>query len=244
MVAVSAVVEKLLDVSASAVPQAGEVLLSALSEGQLPAVRFLADPLILVGPPYFAPRYLAQVTLRALQGNYDTVEDVVASLQALEERHPPMIERGRKTIERIVIPEAKVLDLRYPAKSEDGHWESVIEAVVTSGPMRGAEIKIQLDSRVTPTACFLVPYLWIHSTFAVYNLVAVEGGAFAGCSDTFVVIEPMRQINATTVARSLHCIKPQLDQIRRGKGDVTVATLKGTFVHSLFDRLLEGRYRY
>src|SRR5437870_9200986 len=49
----------------------------------------------------------------------------------------------------------------------------------------------------------------------------------------------MRQINATSIARSLHCTKPQVDQIRRGKGDVTVQTLKGHFIHALFDRLLE-----
>jgi DNA replication ATP-dependent helicase Dna2 len=50
----------------------------------------------------------------------------------------------------------------------------------------------------------------------------------------------MRQVNATSVARSLHCTKPQFDQMRRGKGDVTVQTLKGQLVHSLFDRMLEG----
>ena len=29
----------------------------------------------------------------------------------------------------------------------------------------------------------------------------------------------MRQINATSVSRALHCTKPQLDQIRRGNYD-------------------------
>jgi ATP-dependent exoDNAse (exonuclease V) beta subunit len=42
------------------------------------------------------------------------------------------------------------------------------------------------------------------------------------------------------VARALHCTKPQLDQIRRGIGDRTIATLKGTIVHALFDQLLDG----
>ena len=60
------------------------------------------------------------------------------------------------------------------------------------------------------------------------------------CPETFIVLEPMRQVNATSIARSLHCAKPQLDQIRRGKGDVTIHTLKGKLVHSLFDRMLEG----
>jgi DNA replication ATP-dependent helicase Dna2 len=50
----------------------------------------------------------------------------------------------------------------------------------------------------------------------------------------------MRQVNATSIARSLHCTKPQVDQMRRGKGDVTVHTLKGQLVHALFDRMLEG----
>ena len=50
----------------------------------------------------------------------------------------------------------------------------------------------------------------------------------------------MRQVNATSVARSLHCTKPQVDQIRKGKGDVTIHTLKGQLVHALFDRMLEG----
>ena len=50
----------------------------------------------------------------------------------------------------------------------------------------------------------------------------------------------MRQINVTSIARSLRCTKPQLDQLRRGKGDTTIQTLKGTVVHAMFDRLLEG----
>jgi hypothetical protein len=50
----------------------------------------------------------------------------------------------------------------------------------------------------------------------------------------------MRQVNATSIARSLHCTKPQVDQMRRGKGDVTVQTLKGQLIHALFDRILEG----
>src|SRR5262249_9217995 len=67
---------------------------------------------------------------------------------------------------------------------------------------------------------------------------ASDASFFAG-EETFLVIEPMRQVNATSVARSLRCTKPQLDQIRRGKGDVTIATLRGTIIHAIFDRLLE-----
>src|SRR6185436_19860824 len=58
--------------------------------------------------------------------------------------------------------------------------------------------------------------------------------------ETFFVIEPMLQVNVTSIARSLHCTKPQIDQIRRGKGDVTIHTLKGQLVHAMFDRMLEG----
>jgi DNA replication ATP-dependent helicase Dna2 len=64
--------------------------------------------------------------------------------------------------------------------------------------------------------------------------------SFEAGRETFIVIEPMRQVNATSIARSLQCTKPQLDQMRRGKGDVTVQTLKGQLVHALFDRMLEG----
>jgi DNA replication ATP-dependent helicase Dna2 len=86
----------------------------------------------------------------------------------------------------------------------------------------------------------IVSYLWNHCSFSAYNLVAVGERALASCPETFLVIEPARQINATSVARSLHCTKPQFDQLRRGKGDVTIQTLKGQLVHSLFDRMLEG----
>src|SRR5262249_14660697 len=142
--------------------------------------------------------------------------------------------------ERVVIPEAKVLDLRYPVKKDDGSWESGIVALVTSGALRGREVELRLRSNESRTACFLVPYLWIHAAFAAYNLTRTDDDVFSDCAETFLVIEPMRQINATSVARSLHCTKPQLDQLRRGKGDVTLHTLRGTIVHAMFDRLLEG----
>src|SRR5262249_55517734 len=83
-------------------------------------------------------------------------------------------------------------------------------------------------------------HLWIHASIAAYNLLPVDGRVSDASPDTFIVLEPMRQVNATSIARSLHCTKPPLDHIRRGKGDVTVATLKGQLVHALFDRMLEG----
>src|SRR5215510_13156851 len=73
-----------------------------------------------------------------------------------------------------------------------------------------------------------------------HNLIPAGERVFEACPETFIVLEPMRQVNATSIARSLYCTKPQVDQIRRGKGDVTIHTLKGQMVHALFDRMLEG----
>ena len=241
MVSVNALVETLLERAPASVAEAGDYLLEGLSGGQLERAAFLDDPLALVGPPYFVPRYLAQVTLRALKSEYDAVDEVLASLGALSERNPPIIERKKEvTADRVVLPEAKVLDLRYPSKGENDIWQSSIEALVTSGPLRDREIQIFIRSDRNRTACFLVPFLWIHSTIAAYNLAPAGSDAFEALPESFIVLEPLRQVNATAVARSLHCTKPQLDQIRRGKGDVTVQTLKGQLVHALFDRMLEG----
>jgi len=241
MAFVHGLIDKLLESPAVSVTEAGEQLLAALSAGQLGRDAFLNDPLALVGPPYFASRYLAQVTLRTVKGEYETLEEVVASLSALIERNPPILEPKRQaTAARVVLPEAKVLDLRYPVKVDGGVWESSIDALVTSGTFRDSEVRIRIRSDQNRTACFLVPHLWIHSAIAAYNLAPLGEGDFAACAETFFVLEPMRQVNATSIARSLHCTKPQLDQLRRGKGDVTIHTLKGQLVHSLFDRMLEG----
>ncbi len=160
MFAVNVLLEKLLDGRSTGVPDAGELLLKHLSESRLDAVSFLNDPLVLISPPYSASRYLAQVTLRALQNEYDSVDDVVEGLQALLERNPPTLEPGRPhSGDRVVIPEAKVVDLRYPAKESDGHWESGFVALVTSGPLRGREIDIHLRSSRKPcgmSACAAV----------------------------------------------------------------------------------------
>src|SRR5438128_8767157 len=241
MVSVNALVEKLSESAPASVAEAGDHLLQTLSGCQLQAEEFLNDPLSLVGPPYFASRYLAEVTLRALKSDYETVDEVLSSLSALTERNPPILERKREiTADRVVLPEAKVLDLRYPAKGESGIWESSIEALVTSGPLRDREVRMTIRSDQNRTACFLVPHLWIHSAIAAYNLVPAGDRIFEAIPETFIVLEPMRQVNATAVARSLHCTKPQVDQIRRGKGDVTIQTLKGQLVHALFDGMLEG----
>src|SRR5881296_2445146 len=217
MVSVSALAEKILERAPASVAEAGDYLLERLSGGRLQRGKFLEDPLALIGPPYFVSRYLAQVTVRALKGEYETLDEMMAGLGALSERNPPIIERKRETSDgRVVLPEAKVVDLRYPVKGENGIWQSSIEALVTSGPLRDREVRIQIGSDQNRTACFLVPYLWIHSAISAYNLVPVAEGEFAACPETFLVLEPMRQVNATTVARSLHCTKPQFDQTRKG----------------------------
>jgi DNA replication ATP-dependent helicase Dna2 len=231
----------LVDSSPATVVDAGDRLLQTLSDSRLQREEFLSDPLVLLGPPYFASRYLAQVALRALQSEYESPEDVLASLHALIGRNPPILEPKRAaSADRVVLPEAKILDLRYPVKGENDVWTSGVDALVTSGPHCNREVRITIRSNQNRTACFLIPHLWIHAAIAVYNLVPTGDGVFEACPETFIVLEPMRQVNATTVARSLHCTKPQLDQIRRGKGDVTVHTLKGQLVHALFDRMLEG----
>ena len=243
MAAVSVLLEKLLDDRAGvAVPEAGAMLLGELSGGGLDPVSFLEDPLRLAAPPFLVPRYLAQVALRALRGEYETMEELIDCLYSLLDRNPPTLEPGRQARqERVVIPEARVVELRKPVKQADGHWESGIVAMATSGSLRGREIQVRISSSDNPTACFLVSCLWIHASIVAYNLVPGESDAsFTACPETFLVIEPMRQVNVTSVARSLRCTKPALDQLRRGKGETTIQTLKGTVVHAMFDRLLEG----
>ena len=241
MASVNALIDKLLEFPSQSASEAGEQLLQFLSGDRLGRDEFVGDPLALIGPPYFASRYLAQVTLRALKGEYEALDEVMASLHSLVERNPPVIEPRRVVPQdRIVLPEAKVLGLHHPVRSEDGVWRSSIELLVTSGPFRDREVRVQLQSDQNRTACFLVPYLWIHAAISAYNLVSSGDQEFTSCPETFLVVEPMRQVNATSVARSLHCTKPQVDQIRKGKGDVTIHTLKGQLVHGLFDRMLEG----
>ena len=244
MAAVSVLLEKLLtDRTAVPVADAGVMLLEQLSEGGLAPGAFLEDPLRLTAPPFLVPRYLAQVVLRALSGEYETIDEFIDGLYAFLERNPPTLEPRRLSQgERTVLPEARVLEVRTPARREGGYWESAIIVMVTSGPLHGREVEIRFSSRENKTACFLVSCLWVHAAVAVYNLVPLDRdcGILTACPETFLVIEPMRQINVTSIARSLHCTKPQLDQLRRGKGDTTIQTLKGTVVHAMFDRLLEG----
>ena len=117
MAAVTALLEKLLtDRAAVAVSDAGAMLLGELSGGGLAPGAFLEDPLRLTAPPFVVPRYLAQVTLRALNGEYETVDELIHGLSAFLERNPPTLEPGRQSRrERVVIAEARVLEVRTPS---------------------------------------------------------------------------------------------------------------------------------
>ncbi len=198
----------------------------------------------MIGPDHGVSRYLAQVIWRALEDDYTSVDEVVSALYGILDRNPPTLESrsrgGARGGDRVVIPEAKILRIRQPAETGDGHWEAAFEAQVTTGPLREREIEVRVRSAVNPTACFIVPYFWVHASIAAYNLVPVSEGTFEDCPETFFVLEPLRQVNATSVARALNCPKPLVDQARRGRGDVTLPTLKGMIVHAMFDRMLEG----
>jgi DNA replication ATP-dependent helicase Dna2 len=239
MFSADALIEKILEFPAWEVREAGEQLLRCLSGGRVSVEEFLNDPPVLVGPPYFTPRYPAQVALRALKSEYESVDEVLCSLQSLVHRDPPVLEPKREASGRVLIPEAKVLDLRYPEKCEDGTWQASLDVLVTSGPHHDREMEIRIRSSESRTACFIVPQFWVHASIAAYNLVPVNDRQLTACPETFFVLEPMRQVNATSIARSLHCVKPNIDQLRRGKGDVTVQTLKGQLIHAIFDRMLE-----
>ena len=219
-------------------------MLHTLSSGEVTAARFREDPRILMGSDYGVSRYLSQVAWRALTGDYETLDEVVAGIYGVLDRTPPIIE-ARSPVssqdgERLVIPEARVIRISRPEPADDGRWEMNFEAQVTSGDLRDHEIRVRVLESVNPTASRIVPYFWVHATIALYNLHPAEGNQFEATPKTFFVLEPLRQVNATAVARSLLCPKPQIDQIRRGRGDVTVHTLKGMVVHAMLDLLIEG----
>jgi DNA replication ATP-dependent helicase/nuclease Dna2 len=206
MNSVGALIEKLLESPMSSVADVGAQIHGILTDDPLPS------------------RYISQVADRACAEDYETVEEVLAALQALIDRDPPLLEPKRcPAADRVAFPEIKVLQIRSHS----------FEALVTTGPFRNREVEI----RATPA---ILSYLWIHASVAAYNLISASDREFDSSPETFFVIEPMRQVNATSIARSLHCIKPQVDQFRRGKGDVTIPTLKGQLIHALFDKMLEG----
>ena len=225
------------------VSDAGRVMLDVLSEKTVSAEEFQGNPRVLLGSEHQVSRYLAQVVWRALSENYETLEEVVEALHGMLDRNPPTLEASGKrpqTDETVVVPEARVLGVRAPVRLDGGGWEARFEAEVTSGGMRHEEIEVRVDSTVNPTACFSIPYFWVHARIAAYNLVPEGGGRFAAGPDTFFVLEPLLQVNATTIARSLACPKPEIDHIRKGRDRGTIHTLKGILVHAILDRILEG----
>src|SRR5207247_9897783 len=100
MVSVNALAEKILERAPASVAQAGDYLLETLSGGRLQCGKFLEDPLALMGPPYFVSRYLAQVNVRALKGEYETPEEVMPAGGDPCERNAPTLERTREGCER------------------------------------------------------------------------------------------------------------------------------------------------
>ncbi len=241
---VASLIEALSSTPDIAVEEAGRTMLETLSGGTVSVEGFREDPHVLMGSEHGVSRYLAQVVWRALGRNYESLDEVVAGLYGVLDRNPPVLEaaspeRGA-TDDRVLIPEARILRVGPLVRLDNDGWAASFEAQVTSGPLRDREIEVQARSSVNPSACFIVPYLWIHARVAAYNLVPDEPNHFVAGPDTFFVLEPLRQINATTVARSLYCPKPQIDQIRKGRGEVTVHTLKGMVVHAMLDRIIEG----
>src|SRR4051812_27786472 len=135
-------------------------------------------------------RYIEQVANRACDDDYETVDEVFAALHALIDRDPPVLEPKRQpAADRVVLPEIKILHIHADR----------IEALVTTGALRDREIEIRTTSPI-------LPYLWVHAAVAAYNLVPISEREFGSCSETFFVVEPMRQVNATSIARSLNCI--------------------------------------
>ena len=241
---VANLIETLSSTPGLEVKEAGATMLAALSGGTVSIEAFREDPRVLMSSEHGVSRYLAQVVWRALGGDYESLDEIVAGLYGVLDRNPPVIEAASPEKgagdPRVVIPEARILRVGPLVRSDTDGWEASFEAQVTSGQLRNQEIAIHAHASVNPSACFIVPYFWIHARVAAYNLVPDQGKHYSAGPDTFFVLEPLRQVNATAVARSLHCPKPQIDQIRKGRGDVTVHTLKGMVVHSMLDRIIEG----
>src|SRR5437762_6789989 len=104
MTSVRALIEKLAEFPASAVSEAGAETLRLISEDHLHS------------------RYIVQVAERAINEEYESVDELIATLQGLLDRDPPIVEPKRQaTTERVVLPEIKILQVRSAA----------IEALVT-----------------------------------------------------------------------------------------------------------------
>lgn len=236
----SGLIDSLASSPGITVESAGRRMLEVLSGGDLTPEEFLERPRELIRPGKGVPRYLGQVVWRSLSGGYRTLEEVVSALRGVEDRSPPVLEPapGRLGPAGIVVPDGRILSVQ-PRSRADG--EAVFEVWVTSGDLRHQEITVRIPQSLNPTARRAVSLLWLHASVALYNLVRVSERVFEAGPRTFFVIEPLHQVNATTVARSLDCPRPELDRIRRGKGDTTVHTVRGMVVHALLERLIGVR---
>src|SRR5262245_15251476 len=123
MTSVGALIDKLLESSASDVGEAGAQLRLLATHDQLES------------------RYISQVAERALNEEHETIEEVFAALQGLIDRDPPILEPKRQaTADRLVLPEIKILQVH----------SSSIEALVTTGPLRDCEVVIRTTSTILP----------------------------------------------------------------------------------------------
>src|SRR5437870_6247976 len=123
MISVRALIEKLGEFPPSAVAEAG------------------AETLRLVSEDHLHSRYITQVAERAINEEYESVDELIGTLQSLLDRDPPIVEPKRQaTTNRVVLPEVKVLQIRSAS----------IEALVTTGPLQGSEIEIHTTSSILP----------------------------------------------------------------------------------------------
>jgi DNA replication ATP-dependent helicase/nuclease Dna2 len=237
-----ALVVGLIDILASGtgipVETAGRRMLETLSGGQLTPEEFLERPRALIGSGQGVPRYVAQVVWRALSGGYRTVDEVVAVLRGVLDRNPPVLEPapGASGSAGMVVPDSRVLSVQPRSTNLD----AVFEVWVTAGDLRCREITVRVGESLNPTAYRAVSLFWIHASVALYNLVPISEGLYEAGPRTFFVLEPLHQVNASMVARSLQCPRPELDRMRRGRGDTTVHTVRGMVVHALLERLIGG----
>jgi hypothetical protein len=241
-VPVASLIDTLLAAPGLSVEDAGKTMLQTLSSGEVTPEAFRQDPRILMGPGHGVSRYLTQVAWRALNGEYEALNEVITGLYGVLDRNPPILEPGGATDQSglVVIPEARILRVLQPVRTESNDWEMAFEAQATSGDLCDQEIHVRVLASANRAAAGIVSYFWVHAAIALYNLTPLEQNRFDANGRTFFVLEPLRQVNATSVARGLACPKPQIDQIRRGRGDVTVHTIKGMVVHAMLDLLIEG----
>src|SRR5690606_38678683 len=135
---------------------------------------------------------------------------------------------------RVSVPEARILAAVGGSGAAAGGEEWSFAAHGTSGELQDREIRARGSAASNRSATESVEYVWLPAAAALYNLPpGPSPREFLAGPDAFIVLEPLRQVNASALARSLHCPKPLLDQIRGGRGDTTVNTLKGMVIHNM-----------